>query len=521
MGIPAYFAYIAKNHSKIIKKLEFLSKVHNLLFDCNSIIYDAIRELEKENKQLTEQMIFELICKKVEQYIYLVKPTNVIYIAFDGVAPVAKLEQQRNRRHKSSFEENLMQSYGKPPKMDTTQITPGTEFMKNLSNKITSYFKEPSTFGVKQLIISTSNENGEGEHKLYKHIRDNPSTYKDFYTIVYGLDADLIMLTINHLRYSKNMYLFRETPEFIKTIDKRLKPNELYILDIFELSKAISIDMSINIDETSMSKLYDYIFITFLLGNDFIPHFPAINIRTNGIDYIMDAYSNTLGSVNKTIVENNEKINWKNFRLFIEYLKNNEHAYIQHEYTIRKSKKRNFPLKDLQDIQYKFLNLPTIDRSVEMYINPNEDNWQERYYKALFDIEITEPLKKRICINFLEALEWTFKYYTIGCCDWRWKYDYDYPPLLEDLYKYIPCFDTEFVKNKKEDPISPLVQLCYVLPLESHKYLPRNIQELLKKENKWYSDDFNFKWAFCKYFWESHVELPHININELETYINV
>ena len=108
MGIPAYFAYIAKNHVKIIKKLHYLSKVNNLLFDCNSIIYDAIRELEKENKDLTEQMIFELICKKVEQYIYLVKPTNVIYIAFDGVAPVAKLEQQRTRRYKSSFEDRVI-----------------------------------------------------------------------------------------------------------------------------------------------------------------------------------------------------------------------------------------------------------------------------------------------------------------------------------------------------------------------------------------------------------------------------
>ena len=97
----------------------------------------------------------------------------------------------------------------------------------------------------------------------------------------------------------------------------------------------------------------------------------------------------------------------------------------------------------------------------------------------------------------------------MGCCDWRWKYDYDYPPLLEDLYKYIPCFDTEFVKNKEENPISLLVQLCYVLPIESHKYLPHKTQTLLKNENKWYPDDFNFKWAFCKYFWESHVELPH------------
>ena len=516
MGIPAYFAYIAKNHVKIIKKLYCLSKVDNLLFDCNSIIYDAIRELEKENKDLTEQMIFQLICKKVEQYIYLVKPTNVIYIAFDGVAPVAKLEQQRTRRYKSSFEEKLMQGYGKPPKMDTTQITPGTQFMKNLSNKITAYFNEASKFGVKQLIVSTSNEPGEGEHKLYQHIRDNPSIYKEFYTVIYGLDADLIMLTINHLRYSKNMFLFRETPEFIKTIDKNLKPNELYILDIYELSNAISNEMNLNIEDENINKLYDYIFITFLLGNDFIPHSPSINIRTNGIDYIMDAYANTLGSQSKTIVENNEKINWKNFRTFLEYLKNNEHAYIKHEYTIRNKKKRHYKLDTIEDIQYKFLNLPTIDRSIELYINPNEDYWQHRYYKALFDIEITEPLIKSICINFLEALEWTFKYYTKGCCDWRWKYKYDYPPLLEDLYKYIPCFDTEFVECKEKNPVSPYVQLSYVLPKESQQFLPKNILSKLQKKPEWYPEDYDFKWAFCKYFWESHVELPHIDIDKLE-----
>ena len=52
MGIPAYFSYIAKNHTKIIKKLHYLSSVQNLLFDCNSIIYDAIRELENEKKQI-------------------------------------------------------------------------------------------------------------------------------------------------------------------------------------------------------------------------------------------------------------------------------------------------------------------------------------------------------------------------------------------------------------------------------------------------------------------------------------
>ena len=64
MGIPAFFAYIAKNHTKIIKKLEYLNRVHNLLFDTQSIIYDIIRELENEKKVISEQLVYELICKK-------------------------------------------------------------------------------------------------------------------------------------------------------------------------------------------------------------------------------------------------------------------------------------------------------------------------------------------------------------------------------------------------------------------------------------------------------------------------
>jgi len=34
--------------------------------------------------------------------------------------------------------------------------------------------------------------------------------------------------------------------------------------------------------------------------------------------------------------------------------------------------------------------------------------------------------------------------------------------------------------------------------------------------NEWYPDNFEFKYSYCKYFWESHVELPEIPINHLE-----
>ena len=98
--------------------------------------------------------------------------------------------------------------------------------MKNLDEKIAKEFSNPSLFNLNEIIISGSNIHGEGEHKIFKYIRDYPEKHNGQNTIIYGLDADLIMLSINHLPISPNIYLFRETPEFIKSINSELEPNE-------------------------------------------------------------------------------------------------------------------------------------------------------------------------------------------------------------------------------------------------------------------------------------------------------
>jgi 5'-3' exoribonuclease 2 len=119
-------------------------------------------------------------------------------------------------------------------------------------------------------------------------------------------------------------------------------------------------------------------------------------------------------------------------------------------------------------------------------------------------------------------LEWTFKYYTEGCIDWRWHYKYDYAPLLKDLIQFIPYVDEEFLTKKAPDPVHKYVQLGYVLPRKSLNLLPPDLYKtLITEHSDLYRLDCEFKWSFCKYFWESHVVMPAIDIDLLERVIAV
>ena len=526
MGIPSYFSYIVKNHINIIKKLNKNTiHINNLYMDCNSIIYDAVRMISSTN--ITSASIIRNVILKIEEYIELLSPNTCVFIAFDGVAPVAKLDQQRNRRYKTWYQNEISSSIFNKTSTDawnTTAITPGTIFMNELNNTIFNHFNNSANrYNLQNIIISTSNEVGEGEHKLFDYIRKNEDLHKDATTVIYGLDADLIMLSINHLPISKNIFLFRETPEFIKSIDNSLEPNETYLMDIPELAEIIISDMNNGqslTTEQQKNRIYDYIFLCFFLGNDFMPHFPALNIRTGGIDKLLNAYKATIGGKNENLT-NGKIIYWKNVRKLVSFLAEKEEEYIRSEMKLRdKREKFHYPTTTPEQKYMKFEAIPNYEREMEKYINPFKLNWQSRYYKSLFKIDYDEDRMKRISMNYLEGLEWTMKYYTKGCPNWRWHYHYNYPPLLSDLLKYIPYFECDFIEGDIGKAVSPLVQLSYVLPRQSLQFLPSILVEKLKEEHDdWYQTDCEFVWAYSKYFWESHVELPEIDINELEDFV--
>ena len=530
MGIPSYFSFIVKNHPKMIKRFN-ASPVSRLYLDCNSILYEAVHTIDfsgwsETNSFPKTTIIIQWSIRKIEEYISHIRPTNLVFIAFDGVAPVAKMSQQRDRRYKSWYQSKMFRDIMGKQTADpwnTSAITPGTAFMDELNVRMRAHFVE--TVQPIHTIYSGSDIAGEGEHKIFQHIRENPTPLKEEHaTVVYGLDADLIMLSITHIPVCGNIQLFRETPHFIQNIDPNLEPNQTYVLDIPELARTITSDMNNGREMTSAqynNRIYDYILICFMLGNDFLPHFPAINIRTGGINKLLNAYKETIGETDFVLTDGTQ-IFWKQFRMFVNYLANSEEWFLRDETKLRDRKARHLPHAETPDEKYKqFESLPTYARETEKYINPYQNYWQTRYYKSLFSNQCSDIFKFRLCDNYLEGLEWCMKYYTTGCPDWRWCYKHHYPPLLIDLARHVPIVTREFMPSyASNSAVHPFVQLCYVLPKTSLHLLPVDLHKrIIEKYGYQYSSDCEFMWAYCRYFWESHVELPEIDVNVLEAEI--
>ena len=93
MGIPSYFSHIIKKYGNVIKKFIAKMRVDNLYLDSNSIIYDSLRSInidDYEDTNAFEQALYAAVCAKIEEYIDVIQPTQRVFIAFDGIAPVAK-----------------------------------------------------------------------------------------------------------------------------------------------------------------------------------------------------------------------------------------------------------------------------------------------------------------------------------------------------------------------------------------------------------------------------------------------
>jgi 5'-3' exoribonuclease 1 len=318
MGIPKFFRLISERWPLISQLIEGnqVPEFDNLYLDMNSILHTCTaRNKEADSsKRLTEDEVFSSIFAYIDHLFDTIKPKKVFYMAIDGVAPRAKMNQQRSRRFRTALdaEKKLKEAIEKGTVLpddepfDSNAITPGTEFMAKLTRYL-KYFihKKVSTdsrWRECDIILSGHEAPGEGEHKIMEFIRNkkalaeyNPNTRH----CIYGLDADLIMLGLSS--HEPHFALLREEVTFGRQNSRptAVEEQNFYLLHISLVREYLEIEFQELKDQISFDYdferiLDDFILIMFVIGNDFLPNLPDLHLNKGAFPLLLETFKESL-----------------------------------------------------------------------------------------------------------------------------------------------------------------------------------------------------------------------------------
>lgn len=586
MGIPGLFAGYYKKYKKeheLMTHVEELKRLNikYLFFDYNSLIHPCAQQIlsanhneymtinESKRTDIIEKDIIENCINYTRLVINTLKNHNLnIYIVIDGVAPRSKMNQQRERRYKSCFLKVIAEASEKSILWDSNKITPGTHFMKKLRDELYKLQKNEDL----NLIISDSDIPGEGEHKMMRII--DKLNIKDDKICIYGLDADLIMLSLINNK-SDSIILVRDNSfnnklrEHEKTITYlNIKNLKTYIYnDIINIFNSEEIEAKdINGDKILKDRfIHDYIIICFLLGNDFLDKIITLSIKEYGLDIVIKSYVRAWKG--KYIVQNANQYNNINFSLNLSFLKDifyhlkNYEDYYFSQRRFNQLTEKNKGEINCQDISHEkiislndtFSNHETKLKTIYFYNNkdiplrrtiltnsgvtPENYDYKKNYYTYY---GITDTDLEKVCYNYIEGIYWIYAYYNGHVHNnWSWYYKWDFPPFSSDIFDYLKknhsnsLLENNILNGKyfqKSVIYSPLQQLCMVLPKESLESILKDILEeekftilsrSLLKETKLYPNNLIIDLIDKEFLWQSKVFFHKIDEHIIEYYLEL
>ncbi|XP_029470943.1 5'-3' exoribonuclease 1 isoform X2 [Rhinatrema bivittatum] len=518
--------------------------------------------------RISDDKIFADIFHYLEVLFRIIKPRKVFFMAVDGVAPRAKMNQQRGRRFRSAkeAEDKINKALEKgevlptEARFDSNCITPGTEFMARLHEHL-KYFvslkisTDKSWQGV-TIYLSGHETPGEGEHKIMEFIRSEktkPDHDPNMRHCLYGLDADLIMLGLTS--HESHFSLLREEVRFGgRKSQKRVSAPEettFHLLHLSLMREYVDYEFSSLKDKISFkydieSIIDDWILMGFLVGNDFIPHLPHLHINHNALPLLYKTYISVLPELGGYINESGH-LNLARFEKYLIKLSDFDREHFSEIFVDLKWFESKIGNKYLNEAAGKAaeearshkqnklqaeedsLCLAALDKTEAdvgmtsknlLDEDPEDDDlfetefrqYKRAYYMTKMGVEVvSDEFLAGQAECYVQAIQWILHYYYHGVQSWSWYYPYHYAPYLSDI-RNISMFKIKF---ELEKPFMPFEQLLAVLPAASKDLLPECYQYLMTSEDspilEYYPLEFKTDLNGKQQEWEAVVLIPFID----------
>ncbi|RNF21897.1 putative 5'-3' exonuclease [Trypanosoma conorhini] len=549
MGVPKFFRWVAERCPTVITPFrDSPPPVDNLYLDMNGIIHNCshTNDVDATQKSATEKVMVEAMFAYLEKLFNAIQPRKCFFLAVDGVAPRAKMNQQRQRRYRSGYElmvarqEALARGDDVPDEkdvFDSNCITPGTGFMVRVSEQfqyfITMKIASDPAWQNCQVVYSGHDNPGEGEHKIVDFIRRRkmqPGYSPNETHCMYGLDADLVMLAL--ATHEPHFVLLREVVTFGPGQESRRvreqreedeangiiadksyrNADEFVLLHVNVLRDYLDLDVRNRLGAKLPGGydlerfLDDFVLMCFFVGNDFLPTIPTLSIFDGGLLQMLDIYCQRILGEGRYLT-NAGKINWRAVELWLQGIGELELSTIkqrqqQEEEYQRKAQRR--------DSTHEAANVATVPvGTIEEY--------KEHFYSEKHGFEKGwDPHGKdmtELKLHYVEGLLWVMGYYYQGPPSWKWFFPHHYAPMASDLVN-LPAI-AEKVEFDPGTPFLPHQQLLAVLPPMSYRSMPRAYWPLMLSDKsplkKFFPEILQIDREGARAPWEGIVLIPFID----------
>ena len=517
MGIPSYYKKLIDRFPRLVQRGGAF-KANVLLMDFNCLIYQCVRDEKIPVYTSATRGAWEAaVLKAVKSYTLKVwgvagRPTKV-FIGVDGVVPMAKIRQQRLRRFKSRWMASAEMDAGvrKPGEevWDTNAITPGTEFMEKLGRALNGL-----AAGRAGWTVSSADEAGEGEQKLMAWVRAHREELSGQEVMVYGLDADLIVLSLlgvaREIPSVGGWKLLRELTEF----EGRSATETFGCLDIVELLRILCPE-----GMTAEEYMLDYTCGMSFLGNDFLPHSLSVKMRSGGHDTLCQSLV-ALHQSGLRLVRDGKVQPTACLELIRSWAATEEEAI--NDSFHKKYKMRPMPPKtDRERLMMHVEGLPlewAAESALWSKVGGLRADWRSVYQRQW----LKEAPTGQVCCEYMSGLQWIMDYYLGKPVSYSWYFPWNLPPLWSELVEAFALVPTGMTLQSppQSQPVAPQEQLAMVLPMDSW-WLVRStkLRGLPGRAPVFWPAGFGFFSVGKRWLWECEAEIPILTVERMRALI--